>query len=290
MKKEVRFGPSGNDALFYAQGFKSTVQAPKWVSELGLSAFEYSFTRGTNMTMDTARKIGAEAEKYGIEMSAHAPYYVNLGKGPFKIGDEEFAKNYKWISKCIELVNAMGGNRVVVHLGSQGEFGREVAVENVRVNLSNIIKELDKNGLSNFLLCIETMGRPKMIGTHEEICSLCSIDERVIPTLDFGHINCILQGELQRNSNKIREIMDYVESMIGLEKLRKIHIHWSAIVYTDKGERMHTILDDEKWNFDFGVLASIIIEKGLFPVVICESKNIMAQDAVKLLNEFRKTM
>lgn len=284
----MRFGPSGNDIIFYEQGGKNTVQAMKWVSEMGLRAFEYSFTRGTNMSIEMARKIGEEAKKYDVLMSVHAPYYINLCKGVFDVEGEDFAKNYRWISKCVELVNAMGGNRVVVHLGSQGELERNEAIENTRHNLENIIKRLDERGLNDFLLCIETMGRFKLIGTHEEICQLCMVDARVIPTLDFGHINCVLQGELQREPGKIKEIVEYVEEKIGKEKLKKVHVHWSAIVYTDKGERVHTILDDEKWNFDFGAFAEIVRKKRLEPVIICESKNIMAQDAVKLLKWFKK--
>jgi len=278
--QKVRFGPSGNDELFYAQGFKSTTQAPAWLHKMGLSAMEINFTRGTKMTVETARKIGEEARKYDIQLSAHAPYYINLAK------DESFDKNYNWIKQCLVLLGEMGFNRLVVHVATQGELTREQAMENTTKNLAKVVEKLDAEGISDFLLCIETMGRFSYIGNVAEICQLCKIDKRIIPTLDFGHINCLLQGELTRNQDAIPQIIDFVESQIGKEKLKIIHVHWSAIVYSEKGERFHTTLDDKQWAFDFEPFAQVIKSKNLTPVIICESKEIMAQDAMKLNKQF----
>lgn len=279
----VRFGPSGNDELFYQQGFKATVQAMKWVSELGLNAFEVCFGRGSRMSTETAHKIGSEAEKYGVQVSVHAPYYINLAK------PEMFDKNYRWIEQSLRMCKAMGGNRIVVHVASQGDFTREQAIINTEKSLREVLKRLEEDGYFDFLLCIETMGRYKQIGNYQEICQICKIDKRVVPTLDFGHINCVLQGELQTNPDKITEIIDYVEAEIGLDKLRKVHVHWSAIEYTEIGERKHTTLDNGRWNFSFKPFVRAILEKGMEPVIICESQDIMAQDAVKLKKEFEST-
>ena len=277
----AKFGAAGNDELFYAQGFKSTTQAPKGVSEMGLTAFEVCFGRGTRMSEETAKKIGEEAQAWGVAISAHAPYFINMAN------PESIDNNYRFVSSAVRLVNAMGGTRVVVHVGSQGDLDRSVALKNTRESLTEVVRRLDAEGLSNFLLCIETMGKYKQIGNYREVCELCSVDERVIPTLDFGHINCLEQGELQRRPQRIREILDEVGGMIGFEKLRKIHVHWSAIVFGDAGEKKHTTLDDADWAFSFEPLARYIKEHNLDEVVIiCESKNIMAQDAVRLKNKY----
>ena len=45
----IRFGPSGNSKEFYDEGYKSTFQAMKWISEKGLTAYEYSFGRGVRI-------------------------------------------------------------------------------------------------------------------------------------------------------------------------------------------------------------------------------------------------
>ena len=75
---KVKFGPSGNSELFYQLGYKSSVQAPAWLRSLGLSAYEYSFGRGYNMSQEKAIEIGREASANEIEISVHAPYYINF--------------------------------------------------------------------------------------------------------------------------------------------------------------------------------------------------------------------
>ena len=56
---EIKFGPAGNSQSFTDAGFKATVDAPRWLHEMGLTAYEYQCGRGVNIGEDTARKIGA---------------------------------------------------------------------------------------------------------------------------------------------------------------------------------------------------------------------------------------
>jgi len=276
----MRIGPSGNDELFYEQGGKGTLDGIPWVRGLGLNAFEISFGRGIRMSEETATQIGEQAKRNDVQVSVHAPYYINFGN------DELFDKNVGYLEGSLKTLKALGGQRLVVHLGYQGKASREEAIEKVRGSLKRAIDILDGKGLSDYLMCIEVMGKYTEIGNVEEICDLCSVDRRVIPCIDFGHVNCLLQGGLQTNPNKIVEIMNEIEAAIGFEKFSKMHIHWSAIVFGKKGEYKHTILDDKEWVFDFAPLARVIREKKISPTIICESKGIMAQDALKLLTFF----
>jgi len=293
----LRFGPSGNDTLFYQQGFKSTVQAPAWVSAMGLNAFEYSFGRGIRMSEATAKAIGEEATKHGVLVSAHAPYYINLAK--------EWEKSLVYIEKSLNLLKLMGGRNLVVHVGSQGELDRATAIENCKKNLKKVLEKLD----GDFRICIETMGRYSAIGNHIEICDICSIDPRVVPTLDFGHMNCLAQGglschpELVEGSRPCRqsldpsaqlgmtgEIMDYCMQHLPREKMQNVHIHFSAIKFGAKGELGHLDFADAPKIFLplFEPLAKYIKAKNLTPTIICESSNTMAQDAATLKKAFAK--
>ena len=74
----IKFGPAGNCKTFYDEGYKRTIEAPKWLSEKGLTAYEYSFGKGFTLPDDTAVAIGNEMKKYNIAISVHAPYYINF--------------------------------------------------------------------------------------------------------------------------------------------------------------------------------------------------------------------
>ena len=46
---EIKFGPAGNAQSFAEARFKATVDAPRWLHEMGLNAYEYQFGRGVNI-------------------------------------------------------------------------------------------------------------------------------------------------------------------------------------------------------------------------------------------------
>jgi deoxyribonuclease-4 len=278
VNNDIRIGPAGNDKKFYADGNASSVDAPKWLRGLGLNAYEISFGLGIRMTDKTARIIGEKAKEFDVQISVHAPYYINLAN------TDILDKSYNYIKKSLDILQCLGGQRLVVHVGSQMKMNRSTALANCRKNLAEVIKRLDADGIHDFLLCIETMGKYGQIGNVEEICDLCSADERVVPTLDFGHINCLMQGQMD-----ILKVFETVEKKIGTEKLNKVHIHLSFIEFGPGGEIRHMTLADRKWGFDINQIAGEIKRRQIAPTVICESAGVMARDAVEIKKMLDKT-
>jgi len=280
----IRIGPSSNDILFYEQGHKSSKEAPAWLAKMGLNAYEISFGRGIRVGEQTAREIGDQAKQHGIAISTHAPYYINLAS----TDPQKVQNSYNYIKRSLVALNWLGGNRLIVHLGAQGDLTREQAVQNCKINLKTVLTLLDEDKEINFdfLLCIETMGRYKWIGDVEEILDICQIDDRVVPCLDFGHVNAWKQGELKRKPELVATIMDEVLKSLGKEKMRNLHIHFSHIIYGKNGEYKHTNLSDDAWSVPFIPLAKWLKENKFTPTIICESQDVMAQDAVRLKKQY----
>ena len=67
----IRLGPAGSSGLGNEKGIAE-------VKRFGLSAMEVEFTYGVRMKNEEAKKVGSIAKKLGIELSVHAPYYINL--------------------------------------------------------------------------------------------------------------------------------------------------------------------------------------------------------------------
>ena len=273
----IKFGPSGNDELYYAQGNKSTFGAGKWVSELGLNAYEYSFGRGIKLGSETATALGKEFAEYGVSVSVHAPYFINFAN----TSDEMVEKSYNYVINSCKLCKLLGGNRVVVHTATVGKLTRDEALSLCKERLAILDKKLKELGLGDCLICLETMGKYSQIGTYEEIVELCKCGDVYIPTFDFGHINCIMQGGL-KSEDDFEKVLQYAIDNLGYDKIKNVHIHFSKIEYGVKGEIRHLTLDDEKYGPEFLPLAKVIKKLQLEPVIICESNGIMAQDAVKL--------
>ena len=71
------FGPAGS-AEDFLKKYKASSDMPKYLSEMGLDAFEYQCGQGVRVTDASAQKLKANAEEYGITLSLHAPYFISL--------------------------------------------------------------------------------------------------------------------------------------------------------------------------------------------------------------------
>ncbi len=272
----LRIGPAGNSASFYASGHKKTTEEPEWLNSIGLTAFEYSFGRGITMSDETALNLGSEALKYDIAVSVHAPYYINFANP----SDDMIAKSIDYVLRSVRKVKLMNGNRVVFHPAACGKDVREAAfartVENIRKLAETLSAELD---FDDYIVCPETMGKLQQIGRVEEVMELCKIDRHFYPCYDFGHINSYSQGSL-KGIDDYRRIIDLTYKELGEEKASHIHIHFSKIEYGKSGEIRHLTFDDTVFGPDYEPLASIIDEYNMQPVIICESQEKMADDAL----------
>ena len=136
---EPKFGPAGNSESFAAAGFKKSEDAPAWLAQMGLTAFEYQCGRGVRCGEETALKIGAAAKQHGIQMSIHAPYFINLSSEE----SERMEKNVGYVLETARLAVPLGATRMVVHCGGQGKLTRDRAMRNSHENVKNILRALD---------------------------------------------------------------------------------------------------------------------------------------------------
>lgn len=273
----IKFGPAGNCKTFYDEGFKRTIEAPKWLNEHGLDAYEYSFGKGFTLPDETAIKIGEEMKKYGITISIHAPYYINFATPT----DEMAEKSYGYVLESLRKLRLIGGTQLVVHPASQGKMTREEAVELTKKRLNILKDKIIENGYDDMYVCLETMGKSMQIGTVDEILDFCTIFDKFIPTFDFGHINALTGGSL-KTYDDYKKIIDKSIQVIGLERTKIAHIHFSKIEYGDKGEIKHLTLDDQVYGPEFEPLAKVLKDYDLNCVVICESREYMGRDAMTL--------
>ena len=275
----IRFGPAGNSDSFYAQGFKSTWQAPAWLREMGLNAYEYSFGRGVSLSLEGAEKIAQAARAHDIALSAHAPYFINLANPD----PEKREASFRYIIDSARMAAALGGDRVVVHVGAVMKLDRETALENCRRGLKEAYRRLDDLGLSQVHLCPETMGKKSQIGDLEETLDFCRLDERLIPCFDFAHLHALSKGGYTA-PEAFAAALDALERALGLERAKQMHIHFSTIEFTDAGEKRHRTFAETDYGPRFELLAPLLKARGYAPRVICECKGTMAEDARTMMN------
>ncbi len=244
---------------------------------MDLNAYEYSFGRGVRLGDAMAAKIGAEAAACKVTLSVHAPYYINFATEE----EKNMTGNVRYLLQSAMAAKWMGARRVVFHAGSLGKSLRGAAFERVQTGLTGALAVLDGEGCGDLEICPETMGRIKQIGDLDEVIALCRMDERLVPAIDFGHLHARGLGALKDEAD-YAAVLDALENGLGGYRARRFHVHFSRIEYTAAGEKMHRTYAETDYGPDFAPLAKLIVKRRLEPVIICESRGTMAEDAAEL--------
>ncbi len=273
----IKFGPSGNSNSFYAEGNAHTEQAASFVKARGLNCFEYSFGRGVRMSEEKAISIGEAFKKAGVEISVHAPYFINFANPD----DEMAAKSYGYVLDSAKACKLMGGKRIVFHPAAQGKATRFEAVDKTCERLKILADYIYLNNLEDMLFCPETMGKLAQIGTVEEVAQFCKIAPFYIPCIDFGHINAREQGSL-KTVEDYRCRLQYLISELGIEKMKHFHVHFSKIMYSAKGEVKHLTFADDVYGPEFTPLAVALKQLQLQPYIVSESDGLQVEEAMEM--------
>lgn len=275
------FGPAGNSDAFTKAGYKGNNSAPEFVHKCGLDAYEYQCGRGVRVNAGSAEIFRQNAEHFGITVSLHSPYYISLSS----VEAEKRDKSIDYILDSAKAVSMLGGNRIVVHSGSCSKITREHALKLAKDTLIKAQKVLDDNGLSNIHICPETMGKLNQLGTLDEVIELCKIDERMIPCIDFGHLNARTIGSI-KNIDDYEDIITKIGNALGEDRMKHFHAHFSKIEYTDKGEKKHLTFEDNIYGPDFEPLCELLARKNLCPTIICESNGTQSDDAKSMKDAY----
>jgi len=273
------FGPAGNGELFAKNGYKASEDMPEFLKNYGLDAYEYQCGNGVRVGESKARLIGERAREHGIKVSLHSPYYINLAT-PDEV---KRANNIGYIMQSVQAVKWMGGDRVVVHSGAIQTMTREEALERAKVCVKMALEQMDSQGFGDIHLCIETMGKINQLGNLDEVMELCRLDERLLPTIDFGHLNARTLGGVN-DYESVLSVFDTIGDKLGADRLNIFHSHFSHIEYTKGGEKKHLTFEDTEFGPDFDIVAEIVYKKNLSPTFICESAGTQIEDALSMKN------
>jgi len=217
----IRFGPAG------IGGVKEAEKNLEYYKTLGLSSCELAFTYQIYMNNEDAKRIGKKAKELNIQLSIHAPYYINLAsKDKIKINQSK-----KRILLCCERGHYLGVKYVVFHCGFYQERDKEETYQLIKEEILDMQRFIQKHNWE-VKLAPETTGKETQFGTVDELLRLRK-DTGCFMCVDFSHVYA-------RNIGKI----DYKKLFKKLKG--HIHAHFSGITYTQKGERSHRPSETER--------------------------------------------
>lgn len=274
----AKFGPAGNSEIFSAK-YKSSTDAPVFLREMGLDHYEYQCGRGVKVTDKTALALREKAEQNEISLSLHAPYFISLSS----VEAEKRDNSINYILQSCDAASRIGAERIVIHSGSCAKISREEALELAKDTLLRARKTAVEQGFENIVFCPETMGKVNQLGNLTEVLELCRLDDSFIPCIDFGHLNAREFGYIKGKA-EYEKMLDEIENMIGSDRLKIFHSHFSKIMFTNPGgEKKHlTFANNQGFGPDYEPLMEIVAKKNLSPTFVCESAGTQAEDALTM--------
>ncbi len=228
--------------------------------------------QGVKMSEKSAYAVGEVAQKRGITLTAHAPYFVNLNaKEPEKV-----AASKQRLLHTARICALFGGKSIVFHPAFYLNQPTAQVYETVKRNLGEVVAELRAHG-NRVWVRPEVMGKGSQFGTLDELLRLSTELEGVAPCVDFAHWHARNGGF--NSYDEFLSILDQIEAKLGREGLDNIMIHVSGIEYGRGGERKH--LNFEGSDFQYQEFIRALKERQVQGLVVCESPN-REEDALLL--------
>lgn len=162
----------------------------------------------------------------------HAPYIINLATDD--LVKREFSCNF--LKEEIKRVETLGFSYLVLHPGSHVGAGTDKGIQNIADSLNKII---DKD--TKIVILLETMaGKGTEVGKNfeelESIISKIKQKENIGVCLDTCHIN-----DAGYDLNYFDKVLDSFDKIIGLDKLKCIHVNDSKNIMESHKDRHENI-------------------------------------------------
>lgn len=256
----------------------STVGGIERIAGLGLDCMEVEFVRGVTLGEGGARLVAEAADRLGVRLSAHAPYFINLNSHQ----PEKIRASQERILQAAHIAYLCHARAVVFHAAFYLGDPRGEVYETTRKYLAEILRRLEREN-NPVLLRPELTGKPVQFGDIEEILSLSADLDRVAPCIDFSHWHA--RTGRQNSYPEFASVLRRIAERLGREALEDMHIHVSGIRYGQKGELKH--LNFTESDFNYADLLRALRDAGAGGMVICESPN-LEEDALLLKSFYHR--
>lgn len=205
-----------NTFMFYTGAPQNTIRSS---IDLDNVAKAYKLMEDNNISKD--------------DIIVHAPYIINLAN----IDEDKFNFSCRFLSEELKRVDTFGFKYLVLHPGSHVGNG-------VDIGINSIVKALNKvleNDNTNVQILLETMaGKGSEIGRNfnelKSIIDGVKYKDRLGICLDTCHLN-----DAGYDLTKFDDVLDEFDNIIGLDKIKCIHINDSKNIINSHKDRHENI-------------------------------------------------
>jgi deoxyribonuclease-4 len=248
-----------------------SVGAVQHSAHLGLMALELGWVQSVRVSRETCEAIREAGASAGVALSVHAPYYINLNADR-----AEWPKARRRLMDAARYGSLAGATDIVFHPGSYFGAPPDEVLRTALPRLQGCLEELRGEG-NRVRLRLETMGKPAMLGSLEDVLAMSEALEGVEPCLDLAHLHARPGDGTMNTYQEWSAVLQRYRQALGAASLRRLHIHLSGVAYGPKGERKHLRLVDS--DLDLVPLLRALADQACAGRILCESP-VMEDDAL----------
>jgi len=226
----------------------------------------YPLASGVARDYEELEELGRIAKQLDIQMSLHAPYYMDLADV-----DGLAEKSRDAILWGSLLAHAVQGTTVVAHLGRYGGLAPTEALEKIRENLSIVRQRMDAAKLSP-MLGLEASGLQEVVGSLDEILYLGNSIKGVVPVLNFAHLHA-REGGILRRPEDFARILEKAQRFAN----GPFHAHFSGVEHAGGNEIRYTPI--KKGDLRFEPLAECLLGDS-YDITLISSSPLLEHDAM----------
>ena len=266
-----KFGTVGSPAATPARP-GGTVGGIRFAASIGLDALELAWVNGVRVGEATCAAIRQAGEEYGVLLSVHAPYYINLNGN-----DEKWPRLRTYLMDAARFGNLAGATDIIFHPGTY--FGRpaEEVLKVIIPRLRGCVDELRAAG-NPVTLRPEISGKAAMLGSLADVLEMAIEIPGVVPCIDFAHLHARLGDGAMNTYGEWMSALEFYRTSLGDDAMDHLHIHLSGINYGPKGEKNHLVMEEA--DLKFKDLMRALNASGAKGRLMCESP-VMEVDALK---------
>ena len=236
------------------------------IKQLGLDGMEIEYVRGVIMDYPKMQKLGKQAKELGLVLTAHAPYYINL----FAREKDKVDNSYQYILNTARILDSADGYSVVFHAAYYLGARPQDVFPAVKQHLAHIVSIAQKEALKVWIRP-ELMGKRTQFGTLEEVVRLAKeIGGRLLPCIDFAHLHS--RTGRYNTYEEFARVFEFIGEELGEKAIQNMHMHFSGILYSDKGEQKHVILRES--DIRYREFLKALKDFDVCGTLVCESPNI----------------
>ena len=275
----IRFGTVGSPASTPKNGGSTGGIAR--LRELNLSALELAWVQSVRVSDETCAKIKEAGATYDVALSVHAPYYINLNADT----EEMWQAGRERLLAAARAGYKAGATDIVFHPGSYMKRQPAEAFSIATERLREVADALRKEEVA-VTLRPETMGKSALLGTLQDAITWSREIAGVLPCVDFAHLHARAGDGSFNSYAEFDAALKLIEAGLGERGLKHMHIHFSGIAYTSKGEKNHLNLADA--DIKYKDLFRALTDCGAAGRVLSETPN-MEEDAVLMQTTYQRS-